>query len=81
MPRRPLFCPTCTELLDQLDKAAEAVCHETFAPRGKGLDSDSRTQIELRIHYLKIKERATEHLDKHVHSRNADPISCLRLIA
>ena len=82
MARRALFCPTCTELLEQLEKAAEAVCHGESAfreVRPQALDDSSRTQVDLRIQYLRIKECAQEHLESHVHSRSADPISCVRL--
>ena len=82
MARRALFCPTCTELLEQLEKAADAVCHGESAfreDRQQALDDGSRTQVDLRIQYLRIKERAQEHLESHVHSRSADPISCVQL--
>jgi len=78
MARRALFCPTCTDLLEQLEKAADAVCHGESAFR---LDDGSRTQVDLRILYLTIKERAQKHLDGHVHPRSADPISGVRLRA
>ena len=84
MARRALFCPTCTELLEQLEKAADAVCHGESAfreVRQQALDDGSRTQVDLRIQYLTIKERAQKHLEGHVHPRSADPISCVRLRA
>ena len=62
MARRPLFCPTCTELLDQLEKAADAVCHGESAFRQVG----SRTAVDLSTQYLKIKERAQDHLERHI---------------
>jgi hypothetical protein len=84
MARRALFCPRCTELLEQVEKAADAVCHGESAfreVRQKALDDGSRTQIDLRIQYLTIKERAQKHLERHIRSRSADPISCVRLRA
>ncbi len=65
MPRRALFCPTCTELLDQLEKAADAVCHGESAfrqVRDRAPEGGSwLTQ------YLRIKARAQEHLERHAH--------------
>ena len=82
MARRALFCPTCTELLEQLEKAADAVCHGESAFREVRQQAlDDGTQLDLRIQYPRIKERAQEHLERHVHSRSADPISCVRLRA
>ena len=84
MARRALFCPTCTELLEQLEKAADAVCHGESAfreVRQQALDDGSPTKVDLRIQYLRCKERAQEHLESHIHSRSADPISCVRLRA
>ena len=69
MARRPLFCPTCTELLDQLEKAADAVCHGESAfrqVRERALEGDSRTAVDLSTQYLKIKERAQDHLERHI---------------
>jgi len=77
MARRPLFCPRCTELLDQLEKVADAVCHGDSAfrqVRARSLDGGSRTSVDLSTEYLKIKERAQEHLEWHIHSRNAAPL-------
>jgi len=84
MARRALFCPTCTELLEQLEKAADAVCHGESAfqlVREQALDDSSQAQVDLRIQYLRIKQRAQEHLERHTYSRSADPISCVRLRA
>ena len=84
MARRALFCPTCTELLEQLEKAADAVCQGESASRlvrEQALDDGSRTQVDLRTQYLRIKERAQEHLERHVHSPSADPISWVGLRA
>jgi len=82
MARRALFCPTCTELLEQLEKAADAVCRGDSAFRlVREQASDDGTQVDLRIQYLRIKARAQEHLERHVHSRSADRISCVRLRA
>ena len=79
MPRRPLFCPTCTELLDQLEKAADAVCHGESSlrqMREQSLDRGLEPAVDWRIRYLKIKERAQEHLERHVHSGNLrSPVS------
>ena len=67
MPRRPLFCPTCSELLDQLAKAAEAAA--TARPcASAGVGSDQlQAALEawnrLRIQHLQIWEKARRHLE------------------
>jgi hypothetical protein len=76
MPRRALFCPTCTELLDRLEKAAEAVLRKdaAFQPiRERTRDDGLDDQDGLRSRYLEIKERAQEHLEAHADSGSAGP--------
>ena len=78
MPRRPLFCRTCSELLDQLERTADAV-YRGEAPclqvRERAMDGGLRRPFDLRSQYLTIKERAHEHLEGHVPSRKAAPLS------
>ena len=78
MPRRALFCPKCTELLDQLEKAADAVCREesTFPqPRERAPNGGSMPQVDLRAQYLRIKERAQEHFERHADFRKTESLS------
>ena len=65
MPRRPLFCQTCDELLDQLAKAAEeaaAACSGGLRTAGTPEDAAAlQNEADLRNQYLEIKERALQH--------------------
>lgn len=64
MPRRPLFCPTCDELLDQLAKAAEAAAACSGGLRTAGTPEDPanfQKEADLRNRYLELKERALQH--------------------
>ena len=65
MPRRPLFCQTCDDLLSQVESAAEAVAAfdavlESGAP-ARGATLEMRTDLLSR--YLELKERAVMHLE------------------
>ena len=65
MPRRPLFCQTCDELLDQLAKAAEeaaAACSGGFRTAGTPEDAAVfQKEADLRSRYFELKERALQH--------------------
>ena len=65
MPRRPLFCQTCDDLLNQLARAADAIA------AGDALGPETgRTHVratlemrtDLRNRYLELRERVLLHL-------------------
>jgi hypothetical protein len=77
MPRRPLFCQTCTNLLDQLTKAADAAAAAGSDVLGTLGTEEFRaalqTKTELRNRYLEIKERVLQHRETaHRHSTKFD---------
>ena len=66
MPRRPLFCPTCTDLLDQLTEASSAC--SSVSPDDPDLTSDAK-----RERYDELRRRVRDHLESgHFRSRGCD---------
>jgi len=65
MPRRPLCCPTCDDLLEQLTKAAEAAsaagARMTAAVGTKHFEPALQISTETRQRYLDIRERLHQH--------------------
>ena len=65
MPRRPLCCPTCDDLLEQLTKAAEAASaagsRMTAAVGTKNFQPALQMSLEMRRRYLDTKERLCQH--------------------
>jgi hypothetical protein len=65
MPRRPLCCPTCNDLLEQLTKAAEAAAaagsRMTAAVGTKNFQPALQMSTETRQRYLDIRERLHQH--------------------
>ena len=65
--RRPLFCRTCTALLDELAKAAEAAAAASPFALGKlraeGVEAASEEWRDLRIRFLEIREKARQHIE------------------
>jgi hypothetical protein len=75
MPRRPLFCRTCTYLLDQLAKAAEAAGiakpFELNPTAPKGLDTMIAEKMCAMDRHLELRSRAQQHLELgHAYSRD-----------
>ena len=67
MARRPLFCETCSELLDQLTKATEAVtragpCLSADLPPDQ-LQAALAAWNNLRMQYVRSWEQARRHLE------------------
>ena len=64
MPRRPLFCQTCDDLLNQVARAAAAVAAVDANPEtgttARGATLEIRTDLLNR--YLELKDRAILHL-------------------
>lgn len=70
--RRPLFCRTCTALLDELAKAAEAAAAASPSALGKfraeDVEAASEEWRKLRIRYLEIQEITRQHIEhRHGH--------------
>jgi hypothetical protein len=66
MPRRPLFCQTCDDLLNQLARAADAVAAEApVVPETGGAERHSTLdmRIDLRERYRELRERVLLHLE------------------
>jgi hypothetical protein len=65
MPRRPLFCQICADLLDQLGKAAEAASaagtRMTEAIGTKDFVSALQARTETRERYQETSERLRRH--------------------
>lgn len=64
MPRRPLFCRVCTELLDELTAAAEAVvAGSNFAGSRGTNESPAALQAgtEARNRYFELRGRVDQH--------------------
>ena len=65
MPRRPLCCPTCADLLEQLTKAGEAASaagsRMTAAVGTKNFHPALQMRTEMRQRYLDIRERLCQH--------------------
>lgn len=64
MPRRPLFCQTCDDLLDELAKAAEAAAACSGGLRTAGTPENAaafQNEADLRNRYFELKERALRH--------------------
>jgi hypothetical protein len=65
MPRRPLCCPTCADLLEQLTKAGEAASaagsRMTAAVGTKNFQPALQMRTEMRQRYLDIRERLRQH--------------------
>jgi hypothetical protein len=64
MPRRPLFCQTCDDLLDELEKAAEAAAACSGGVRTAGTPENAalfKNEADLRNRYFELKERALRH--------------------
>ena len=72
MPRRPLFCHVCTELLDQLTAAAEAVAAADSSVAGTiGTNKPHtalQTSSEARNRYFELRGRVQQHREAaHAH--------------
>jgi len=86
MPRRPLFCRTCTDLLDQLSRAAEAVvaagsCASEPSTQTR-LPSAIKTTGEMRSRYLEIWLQAQKHLEfDHACGRTAGDLASLGAVS
>ena len=65
MPRRPLFCDVCTDLLDQLTAAAEAVAAADSSVAGTIGTNKPRTALQsstaARNRYFELRERVHQH--------------------
>ena len=64
MPRRPLFCQTCDDLLEQLAKAAEAAATCSGGLRTAETPDNAaafQEEADLRNRYFELKERALQH--------------------
>lgn len=79
MARRPLFCKTCSELLDQLTKATEAVTGASPCLNPEFASDQLQAALEawtnLRMQYLRSWERARRHLESG-HGRLSEPCTC-----
>ncbi len=78
MPRRPLFCQTCDDLLDQLalaaDAAAVAGSHVPGTVGTEEFRAALQAKTDLRNRYLEIKDQVLQHREKaHRHPRNSGP--------
>ena len=65
MPRRPLFCHVCTDLLDQLTAAAEAVAAADSSVAGT-IEMNKphtvlQTSTEARNRYFELRGRVHQH--------------------
>ena len=72
MPRRPLFCHVCTDLLDQLTAAAEAVASEGSSAPGtigtNGIHTGLQTSTDTRNRYFELRGRIHQHRETaHAH--------------
>jgi hypothetical protein len=72
MPRRPLFCHVCTDLLDQLTAAAEAVASDGSSVAGttgtNGPHAALETSTQKRSRYFELKARVHQHREAaHTH--------------
>ena len=72
MPRRPLFCHVCTDLLDQLRAAAEAVASESSSVPGttgtNGIHTAMQTSTDARNRYFELRARVHQHRETdHAH--------------
>ena len=72
MPRRPLFCQVCNDLLDQLTAAAEAVVTADSSVAGTiGTNKPhtaSQASTEARSRYLELRARVHQHREAaHAH--------------
>jgi hypothetical protein len=84
MPRRPLFCHVCTDLLDQLTAAAEAVASEgSSVPETTGTNrilTAMQTSTDARDRYFELRARIHHHREAaHAHGsqfRCASPSHC-----
>ena len=66
MPRRPLFCQTCDDLLNQLARAADAVAAgDAVGPEtgGTELHATLEMRTDLRNRYLELRKRVQLHLE------------------
>jgi hypothetical protein len=66
MPRRPLFCQTCDDLLNQLARAADAVAAgDAVGPEAGGTERYATLEMrtDLRDRYLELRERVLLHLE------------------
>ena len=66
MPRRPLFCQTCDDLLNQLARAADVVAAgHAVGPETDGAEchATSEMRTDLRERYLALRERVLLHLE------------------
>lgn len=74
MPRRPLFCQTCDDLLDRFTKAANAAAVGCGGPE-TGIEVCPATlqmRAELRNRYLELKEQVLQHREiAHRYCRNS----------
>jgi hypothetical protein len=64
MPRRPLFCHVCADLLDQLTAAAEAIA--AVDSNGAGISTDkphtiSNVATDARSRYFELRGRVYQH--------------------
>ena len=80
MPRRPLFCRVCTELLDELPAAAEAVVagSSVAACRGTNEPAALQASTEARNRYFELRERVDQHREA-AHARGSQIRSRCRL--
>ena len=71
MARRPLFCPTCDELMKRLEKAATA-WFGFGKPGAPGMPDDPfQMRAELRKRHLELREQVLRHREiAHSHSRS-----------
>jgi hypothetical protein len=65
MPRRPLFCHVCTDLLDQLTAAAEAVAAADSSVAGT-IETNKphtvlQTSTQARNRYFELRGRVHQH--------------------
>lgn len=79
MPRRPLFCHVCTDLLDQLTAATEAVASDGANAVGTtGTDephSAWQTRTQERSRYFELRARVQQHREEaHAHG---SPYRCV----
>ena len=72
MPRRPLFCQVCTDLLDQLTAAAEAIALDRSSVAltvGRNEPHTAlQTSTDARTRYFELRGRIHEHRETaHAH--------------
>lgn len=70
MPRRPLFCRVCTELLDELTAAAEAVVAGSSVAGTNEPPAALQASTEARNRYFELRERVDQHREA-AHSRGS----------